>query len=140
MHNGKIRVPDGMRKRSKRIDFSSDIERISFQNGMEFACSDLAENPILPTDEQIELVRFKSFGSGWNPSFRRILVEWQRLMFLAPEPEVSEEIKDLLKVAYCEDSTGIRHVQASVTFFEERIKEAYLRGKRSGEQKGVSAK
>lgn len=45
------------------------------------------------------------------------------------QPEPSEAIKDLLDIPYSEDSTGIRHVHVSLNFLEQRIAEAYRRGR-----------
>lgn len=46
----------------------------------------------------------------------------------AMSPNQGGSFEDLLNVPYTEDSTGIRHVQVSVVFYEERIREAFRRG------------
>ena len=60
-------------------------------------------NPIVPTRNQAFeiLQRFKVESNGCH-SFRiaDALVEWQRRMYLSPEPEVPKEVKDLLQIEY----------------------------------------
>ena len=55
----------------------------------------LSENPIVPTEQQCsELWKNAHEIGGSLPC--NIAVEWQRRCFLAPDPEVPEELKDLL--------------------------------------------
>ena len=90
----------------------------------------ISENPIVPTEEDWDKSRrdaeLKHRGgtsstSDWE---RRTCVEWQRRMFLASEPEISEEIKDLL----VDDYAG--SIGAAAQRNRDVI-EAYRRGKAS---------
>ena len=95
-------------------------------------CEWLSKNPILPTDEQL----YSTIGSlpvamcdiVWTDRDRAMIAEWQRRCFLAPEPEVPEEIKDLLwknlKV------NGIE-LDSMVEPLNKTILEAFRRGQRS---------
>jgi len=95
-------------------------------------CEWLSKNPILPTDEQL----YSTIGRlpvamcdiVWTDRDRAMIAEWQRRCFLAPEPEVPEEIKDLLwknlKV------NGIE-LDSMVEPLNKTILEAFRRGQRS---------
>ena len=65
---------------------------------LEAALRWLSENPIAPNDEQVDAltneVPYQDSGNG--RIFRAVIDKWQRRMFLAPGPEVPEEVKDLL--------------------------------------------
>lgn len=99
------------------------------KKGVEASLRWLSENPIVPTDEQIlemeklhqsDCSLWNRFGSSNNHAY--YCYEWQRRMFLAPpEPEVLEEIKDLL------DSTD----DPIFNGWKKKILEAYRRGQRS---------
>jgi len=58
----------------------------------------LSENPIVPTDEQsLAVVGLKrAFPFDAHEWVRWGAVEWQRRMFLAPEPEVPEEARKFM--------------------------------------------
>jgi len=62
----------------------------------------LKENPIVPTHDQAICLceTFEDKGGSRKPdycdSIRSVAVEWQRRMFHTPEPEVPEEIADLV--------------------------------------------
>jgi hypothetical protein len=95
----------------------------------------LAENPIVPSIEDINAIGcawFKFFDPDMDDpqhkSFRdgmlRALDLFQRRMFLSPEPEVPEAIKDLL----VDDGTGWTVAGANAN---EKIIEAFRRGRRS---------
>jgi hypothetical protein len=58
----------------------------------------LSGNPRVPTPSQVESMA-RSLNSTWSLRDIPFIVEWQRRMFLASEPEVPEEIKDLLTLA-----------------------------------------
>ena len=62
-----------------------------------------SENPPAPTDEQIREAAKKADPRGdWKVAtsfltdYRNFLMLWERIMYLAPEPTVPEEIEDLL--------------------------------------------
>ena len=80
----KIIVPDGM---LKAMNSAFDNGRRTTSLLGEAALLWLSENPVVPTHDQFDAMR---------GTYRDICAEWQRRMFLAPEPEVPEEVKDLL--------------------------------------------
>jgi len=77
-----------------------------------------SENLIVPSHEQVihlcEIFANRSVIS-YCDSVRAVAIEWLRIMYLAPEPEVPKEIKDLL----CGGN------------IKTLITEAYRRGKQS---------
>lgn len=84
----------------------------------------LSENPIVPTDEQWKAINHER---QWpDNAYRRrwLVVEWQRRMFLAPEPEPA--LKDLLWKANPYPNTGAEYRH------DETVKEAYRRGLKAG--------
>lgn len=83
-----------------------------------------SENPIVPTEDQSEELRSNHYRDINSVSFvRSIVVKWQRRMYLAPEPEVPEEIKDLLYNKYATSPPFERH--------NNLVIEAYRRGQKS---------
>ncbi len=88
-----------------------------------------SENPPVPTDEQIREAAKKADPRGdWKVAtsfltdYRNFLMLWERIMYLAPEPTVPEEIEDLLhNVLNMEDNDCNR-----------RIVEAFRRGQKAG--------
>ena len=57
----------------------------------------LSDNPILPSIKQLNEIFTKVDRGNGGTYIPAYLEEWQRRMFLAPEPDVPEEIKDLLR-------------------------------------------
>jgi hypothetical protein len=93
--------------------------------GMEAALHWLAENPIAPTCKQWK--RLAEETPMLQPEER--VAEWQRRMFLAPEPEVPELVQDVL-----EDLLGtleISHMGVSYESTKSAIIEAFRRGRES---------
>ncbi len=116
MSEKKYVVPDGM---LKAADEALSVEQEQFrlwlkgstsvpcpgENGyplllmLRAALRWLSENPIVPTDEQINSMVDKGsdlhwgWDSYWREHTRDWLIEWQRRMFAAPDPEVTEEIE-----------------------------------------------
>ncbi len=92
-----IKVPKGMRERAERDGLNGSREfDLGFLAGMDFACHDISEHPIVPTDEQAkELWRTSGAASEPNEARRASIyaVEWQRRMF---HEDVPEEIRDML--------------------------------------------
>jgi hypothetical protein len=88
MSERKIKVPDGMLEYGQKAygnlpDNSDDpCETI-----IEAALQCLAENPIVPTEEQAQYMYDGKNGCGHSATIQYCMVEWQRRMFLAPEPE-----------------------------------------------------
>lgn len=118
MNEKKYVVPEGMLKAAeKRLKTCYGLADFA-QMILEIAIRWLAENPIVPTLEQVEKISsvvMKSDRRGTADYY----VEFQRIMFLAPEPDPDEPIKDLLgkAMAYTADCLS------------ERVREAYRRGK-----------
>jgi hypothetical protein len=75
----------------------------------------LSKNPMVPTPAQ-----FDAMVDGAHLSSFDVCVEWQRRMFLAPEPEIPEAIRDLF----------IRMPEAEYTR-EQLAVEAFRRGQNS---------
>lgn len=93
----------------------------------------LSENPIVPTPDQWAAasdavsVRYrKKFGVSFSFSHTEIAEEWQRRMFLAPEPSAPIELIDLLW-----QGKVVMPADESIKENDRRIIEAYRRGKES---------
>jgi hypothetical protein len=88
-----------------------------------------SENLIVPSHEQVihlcEIFANRSVIS-YCDSVRAVAIEWLRIMYLAPEPEVPEEIKDLLLT-----EQSHKDVQPLKGELNSLIMEAYRRGKAS---------
>ncbi len=105
-------IPEGMLKAALDAQ-QMRCDPVISKVGLEAAIRWLAENPIVPDRETADrLIACRGIHSEADP-----FAEWQRRMFLAPEPEVPEAIKDLLTMS---DSPHNEHVL-----------EAYRRGKAS---------
>jgi len=98
----------------------------------------LSENPIVPTDAQVEEMRIKLVPV--HPHWANIVAEWQRRMFVAPEPKAPDEIKDLFwpvldtkTASTCEADELIKHTNCER--HNEEISEAFRRGQKSKETK-----
>jgi hypothetical protein len=90
-----------------------------------FACW-LAENPIVPTKEQMERLVRDNFTA------HSLCIAWQKEMYLAPEPSVPEEIKDLLVPN--DPETGLPMDQRMA------LLESYRRGREAGIAEGKKAR
>jgi hypothetical protein len=137
----KIQVPEGMLKagiEAWRMDlplstFPSVTAANTTQMILEAALRWLSRNPILPTVEQACVLRRFSLSVDQSYNAREttaaacmgVAVEWQLIMFLAPEPEVPEAIKDLL-----ENHDAVHYGFTSDTA-KKAILEAYRRGQNS---------
>jgi hypothetical protein len=94
----------------------------------------LAENPIVPTEEQAKALTkeldapYPSLFSIWWPMAFK---EWQRQIFLEPEPEVPEVIKDLMYTKHDISPPFERH--------NNLVIEAYNRGREAGIAEGNKA-
>ena len=106
--------------------------KANVQAELEAALRWIAKNPIGPTNEQAKELWRTSTAGETNEARRASLaaVEWQRRMFLAPEPEVPEEIKDLLFVGgiLTADQVLNEYPKGEV---DKLILEAYRRGQKS---------
>jgi hypothetical protein len=91
-------VPDGMRRAFGRAlpdpDFDSD--GVICLVALEAALRWLADNPAMPSMKQLnDMYKKVDTGNGgtYIPAY---LAEWQRIMFLAPEPELSDEVEQVI--------------------------------------------
>ncbi len=105
------------------VDAVKSHERLGVERILEAALRWLSEKPIVPTPEQANDLWKATNGALKDVWPILIVTEWQRIMFRAPEPEVPEEIKDLLHISLPETP---EIVQESVRSY---IIEAYRRGK-----------
>jgi hypothetical protein len=125
MGERRIKVPDGMLKAvSENWPIRCMEDKAHVMATLEAALRWLSENPILPSPPQrINMSREFVTDKAW------VLCEaWQRRMFIAPEPEVPEAVKDLLA------PPGI-HTNFTVPndIHDVQIIEAYRRGQHSKE-------
>lgn len=139
----KIVVPEGMLKatvvsynsKTNELGYRYVIDRYVMEAAIEAALRWLSDNPIVPTVEQgMSLMNYLSPAGTreWNQAMWIDFIgagcaEWQRRMFLAPEPETPEEIKDLLLSISPTDS---RDAYFRPDIYNERILEAYRRGQK----------
>lgn len=93
----KILVPEGMLTAACTANHVGGIGGSGpLVNVLEAALLWLSENPIVPSDEQINsLFEAHKYGVS-RDAWKFYFSEWQRRMFLAPEPEVPAEIKGLI--------------------------------------------
>jgi len=102
----RIVIPEGMLKAAWSVVGSNDDEALCSLI-LEAALRWLSENPQFPTPEQacsiarygLEFSRAQRFEDNSAASVQAMLLEWQRCMFLAPAPEIPEEVKDLWEQA-----------------------------------------
>jgi len=144
----KIVVPEGMLRAAWHAQLPADNPTFEWDEGdelnrkfyrriFEAALRWLSENPIVPTLEQTESMRHLFHITDKPLSvYQNVAVEWQRRCFLAPEPEVPEDVKELLWAdARCPDGifyfpVDDRKPYTSETLHHnEQIIEAYRRGK-----------
>jgi len=104
---------------------------------LEAAIRWMIENPIVPSTKDADKLwreaHTLSADSKTGHAGKDMLIEWQRMMFLAPEPEVPEEVKDLMS-KYADpklQTDGL--LRAMARGHNEDIIEAYRRGQKSRE-------
>jgi len=133
MSESRIVVPDGMLTAAMHaIGIPEQYKQTHQVNkALEAALRWLSENPIVPTDEQVKAIHHSATEAACTsksilPFFA---IEWQRRMFLAPEPEIPEDIRDLI---YGDEVAATGLVKGG-TFDEsnQRVLEAYRRGQKS---------
>jgi hypothetical protein len=119
----KILVPEGMLKAAMNAsEWRSPNTRFGMECRLEVALRWLSENPIVPTLADVD--EFHSpdmFQLSYREQLRVACIRWQQLMFLAPESTPREAVNDLL--------VSVRGL--NITQLDERIIEAYRRGKES---------
>jgi hypothetical protein len=121
-------VPEGMLKAARKAEGEWLMSR-SAQAATAEGCSDVvlaaalrwqSENPQVPTSLEV-CEMMAPMGSIQTPShFMYFAEQLVRRMYLAPEPEASEEVKDLLWPSY-----------RSASDLDRAVIEAYSRGWRS---------
>ena len=79
----KIVVPEGMLKAAGKASGGVDPDGYFLYLPLQAALLWLSENPIVPTDEQVEEMRIKLVPV--HPHWGNIVAEWQRRMFLASD-------------------------------------------------------
>ena len=112
-------VPEGMFNAAMDCHNYTPDARV-IRKELEAALRWLAENPMIPTDKQLGEIRGNIVHTYGSDITWHICAEWQRRMFLSPEPEVPEEIIDLL----CRGDVDRNPL----------ILEAYRRGLKAGEK------
>lgn len=133
-----IEVPDFMLRAASKNWLQSDHEQWHgprMKKALAAALYALAEEPIVPTDEQAgELWDRKGSWviSDTEHYAKGIAREWQRRMFLKPQPELPEEVKLLMfdpKIVKC-------GVELAGRNWNESILKAYALGQRNKEDGG----
>jgi hypothetical protein len=120
----KIVVPQGMLEAAcHSFGVVPSIDRL--EKAIEAALLWLSENPIVPTEDEAQYMYDGKNGLGHSATIQYCMTQWQRRMFLAPEPKVPEEITKLtneLLALIPQDSLIRNDIRAA-------IHEAYRRGK-----------
>lgn len=125
--SGKIKVPVGMQMAGFDA-LSADEQRgypPAYYAFLYAALRWLSENPIVPTEEQCKDIERTGPSRGMDcySWIHMAAVEWQRRMFLAPDPD--EPIRDLL----CEHAAD-----GCVTRHNQNVREAYRRGRKEAKK------
>jgi hypothetical protein len=121
----RVEVPEGMLQAGRAAYSGYVTAEEGARRILEAALRWQSENPVVPTDSQA----YELSGIGISTDKRSIsrtgivttqgiVEEWQRRMYLAPEPEVPEEVKDLM-------------YKGGEMEVDKRIIEAYRRGRGS---------
>jgi hypothetical protein len=95
----KIVIPGGMREAvNKDVQQAPWLDDGFLLSVLEAALRWLSENPVVPNRIQMQDVEAAAHHEPLHTTkwLSDILVEWQRRMFLAPEPKIPEGIQDLL--------------------------------------------
>lgn len=120
----KIVVPDGMYLAAMKHQDSG----IQCSASLEAALLWLSENPVVPTlDQAISVASSIEPGRSADSLSVQCYAEWQRRMFLAPDPD--DPIKDILYDESQVDHCG--QVAVRPSRLNECLREAYRRGKES---------
>jgi len=132
MMDGKIKVPDGMLQAGRATYSGYVTAEEGARRILEAALLWLSKNPIVLTEEHTEKI-LKDMESNCqfpaNDIFCIFVEKWQRRMFLAEEPSVPEEIRDLLwKNPFNVNGVELHSLAEPLN---ESIVEAFRRGQRS---------
>lgn len=95
MSDNKIAVPDGMMNAAKHAFMQNKGVGVDgVEDCIEAALRWLSENPIVPNDEQLfSISRSLDLDMAqivWSRRDRALIAEWQRRMFLAPQPQIMD--------------------------------------------------
>lgn len=129
----KLKIPEGMLNAFTTGTQFGTIQDGTYRHnpiaGLEAALQWLAENPVVPP-KGWGIVCLHAHGGYKNVEDRMedAAVEWQRRMFLAPEPEIPEEIRDLMwsEALYFNDP----NYHLAVPKVNETILQAFIRGQK----------
>ena len=150
-------VPDGMLVAAAHMyheQAQDGVDEGAMRDSLEAAIRWLAENPVTPkTYAELPTIGYLSDSSSWGtrgtPEYEqkrqenyldgmsRLLAKWQRRMFLAPQPEVPEAIKDLMFYPEATQDPRPDHAFRSReygTVTQGLILEAYRRGLEANRQ------
>lgn len=129
MKMSKIKVPEGMLEASLIQDTDSDraVATIILESALRW----LSENPIAPTHQQVQAIA--NSNVYYTEDVSKWIAEWIRRMFLDSEPEIPEEIHNLLwsERESSEPSETSVSIHARKMHNAEVI-EAYRRGQKAG--------
>lgn len=98
-------VPEGMLKAFNNslevqqafvVDGHEGNREYAIGPALEAALGWLAENPLAPSNQQAREMLEDADGEGYG-LYPEVIAEWQRRMFLAPEPKVPDAIADLVE-------------------------------------------
>ena len=106
MTNKKYVVPEGMlqaatqayNSKTAELGYKYYVDRYVVEEIVRAAVRWLAENPIVPTNEQVEAIHVEQYDSTEDfltVSKKNMAVEWQRQMFLSPKSRIPEAVEDL---------------------------------------------
>lgn len=136
MSGKRFAIPEGMLEAAaEKADVSGLLAIDRLEVILEAAVRWLAENPVVPTESQGRelddawLRNKTSPESTFSHATTFGAVEWQRRMFLAPEPEVPEEVRDLIVDVTMKRLKGTELLNTEVA--RGYIIEAYRRGQKS---------
>lgn len=118
----KVIVPEGMRLAAGAATKEVDPLGYLIYPALEAALQWLADHPIVPTDAQWEELSASAPLNSRNMSYKWVVAEWQRRMFLVPEPP--NGVEDLL---WGQGHWGVSH--------NHLILEAFRRGQQSAKAK-----
>jgi hypothetical protein len=122
-----IKVPEGMLKAAlgsvndRRTVHCPLCSLNELEGILKSAIQWLSENPIAPTNKQAESLHkfWREYDGNTVASIDATVTEWQRRMFLEPEPEIPEAVRDLF----------VSEKNDSARDFNRRITVAYKLGK-----------
>jgi len=139
MQERSIKIPEGMLNVAlQKAHETRSFGVVPIRDVLEAALRWLSENPIVPTDEQAADLYNANLDIDYSKKYdatHAVVVEWQRRMFLSPEPEIPEDVKDLGICSKLEQSSQHWDWSGREGDLEKVVEqiaiEAYRRGQRS---------